>query len=54
VEIGDVGLKNGCDGIDNGWMMFDKYKVPKSRLLNKYADVLDDGTYVSEIKSNNQ
>jgi hypothetical protein len=23
VEIGDVGLKNGADGIDNGWMMFD-------------------------------
>lgn len=28
VEIGDVGHKIGCDGIDNGWMMFKEYKVP--------------------------
>lgn len=54
VEIGDIGLKNGADGVDNGWMMFDNYKIPRTKLLNRYADVKEDGTYVSEIKSNNK
>jgi len=38
-------------GIDNGWIMFDKYPIPKTALLNKYADITPDGGYVSEITS---
>lgn len=34
IEIGDLGLKNGCDGVDNGWMMFKNYRIPKESLLN--------------------
>ena len=39
VRLGDCGHKIGCDGIDNGWIMFDHYKIPRENLLNKYADV---------------
>ncbi len=39
IEIGDVGHKMGCDGIDNGWMMFDRHKIPRKNLLNRYGDV---------------
>lgn len=54
IEIGDIGHKIGCDGIDNGWMMFNQYKVPKENLLNWYANVTDEGEYHSEIKSDNK
>lgn len=52
IEIGDCGLKLGCDGVDNGWMMFDNYRIPWKNLLNRYADVTKEGEYVSEVKSN--
>lgn len=29
IEIGDMGHKNGCDGIDNGWMMFTNYRIKR-------------------------
>jgi acyl-CoA oxidase len=34
VTIGDCGHKNGCDGVDNGWMMFDNYRISKDALLD--------------------
>ena len=54
VSIGDCGPKQGCDGVDNGWVMFENYRVPKGCLLNKFADVSDNGTYFSIIKSDNK
>lgn len=44
----------GCDGVDNGWMMFNNFKAPRYSLLNRYADVSIDGEYISEVKSNNK
>ena len=34
--------------------MFDKYRVPKTALLNKYADITPDGAYHSKIKSKSE
>lgn len=51
IEIGDLGLKNGCDGVDNGWMMFKNYRIPKESLLNWFGDITEDGKYTSPIKS---
>ncbi|CAI2360677.1 unnamed protein product [Moneuplotes crassus] len=51
ITIGDCGDKLGINGIDNGWALFDKCRVPKTALLNKYADVSPDGVYSSSIKS---
>jgi len=54
IEIGDMGHKIGCDGVDNGWMMFSNYRIKRDWLLNRFADVNEDGEYVSEIKSKNK
>ena len=54
VQIGDCGHKIGCDGIDNGWLIFEGLRVPRENLLNKFADVAEDGTYISEIKKKSQ
>jgi acyl-CoA oxidase len=31
--------------MDNGYMLFDHHRVPKSALLSRYIDVTDDGTF---------
>lgn len=51
VTVGDMGVKIGLNGIDNGFVIFDKYSIPRNCLLNRAADVTEDGTYSATIKS---
>ena len=43
IRIGDMGEKNGLNGVDNGFMMFDRHFVPREALLNKQGDVSREG-----------
>jgi acyl-CoA oxidase len=52
--VGDCGDKIGLQGIDNGWCKFNNYMLPKDLLLNKFADVTDDGKYISSIPSSSK
>jgi acyl-CoA oxidase len=52
VTIEDNGLKLGLNGVDNGRIWFHGVRIPKTELLNRFAEVTDDGQYRSEIKSN--
>ena len=54
VTTSDCGYKGGLPGVDNGRIMFDEVRVPKDNLLNRYADVEDDGTYSSPIENPNR
>jgi acyl-CoA oxidase len=49
VRIADCGRKGGLNGVDNGSLWFDDYRVPRDALLNRYGDVAADGTYSSPI-----
>ena len=49
VRIADCGRKGGLNGVDNGSLWFDDYRVPREALLNRYGDVAADGTYSSPI-----
>jgi acyl-CoA oxidase len=51
VRIEDDGLKMGLNGVDNGRLWFDQVRVPREALLNRFADVAEDGTYSSEIEN---
>lgn len=51
VRIEDDGPKMGLNGVDNGRLWFDGVRVPREALLNRFADVTEDGTYTSEIES---
>lgn len=53
VRIGDHGDKGGLLGVDNGTITFDNVRVPRENLLNRFADVSEDGTYSSDIESTN-
>ncbi|QFU86240.1 acyl-CoA dehydrogenase [Amycolatopsis sp. YIM 10] len=54
VTISDCGLKAGLNGVDNGRLSFDQVRVPREALLNRFADVAEDGTYSSPIESDNR
>ena len=39
LTIGDIGPKFGYNTVDNGFMMFDHFRVPHISLLARYAQV---------------
>jgi acyl-CoA oxidase len=51
VRIEDDGEKIGLNGVDNGRLWFDHVRVPRINMLNRYADVTEDGRYLSEIEN---
>ncbi|MFT5585834.1 MAG: acyl-CoA oxidase [Cognaticolwellia sp.] len=51
VHIQDNGLKLGLNGLDNGRIAFDQHFVPRSALLDRYAQVDAQGNYSSPINS---
>ncbi|KAA0020111.1 acyl-CoA dehydrogenase family protein [Antrihabitans cavernicola] len=54
VTTSDCGYKGGLPGVDNGRLVFDHVRVPRENLLNKYADVSEDGKYSSPIENPNR
>jgi acyl-CoA oxidase len=54
VTTSDCHYKGGLPGVDNGRIQFDEVRIPRENLLNKYADVAEDGTYTSPIENVNR
>jgi len=54
VHIEDDGQKMGLNGVDNGRIRFDGVRVPRTALLNQFADVTPSGVYESEIENANK
>src|SRR5690349_14608486 len=54
VTTSDCHYKGGLPGVDNGRIQFDNVRIPRENLLNKYADVAEDGTYRSPIENPNR
>lgn len=54
LKVEDNGYKLGLNGVDNGKIWFNQVTVPKDNLLNKYGNILEDGTYYSDIKNPNK
>ncbi|XP_033230588.1 peroxisomal acyl-coenzyme A oxidase 3-like isoform X2 [Belonocnema kinseyi] len=54
VIIGDLGEKIGLNGVDNGFLMFKNYSLPRRNLLNRNADVSKDGKYIAIMENRSQ
>ncbi len=54
VGIEDDGAKMGLNGVDNGRLWFDGVRVPRTALLNRFADVTPEGVYESSIENPNR
>jgi acyl-CoA oxidase len=50
IQIGDMGPKLGLNGLDNGFMRFKQYRIPKNCLLNRNAVITDGGEYTIKSK----
>lgn len=51
VTIEDMGMKIGCNGVDNGKLGFNNVRVPVDALLNKFSDISPTGEFTSKIKN---
>ncbi|KAK9729818.1 Acyl-CoA oxidase [Popillia japonica] len=49
IVVGDIGEKVGLNGIDNGFVIFNNYRIPREYLLNRTADVTPEGDYESSF-----
>ncbi|XP_060527948.1 peroxisomal acyl-coenzyme A oxidase 3-like isoform X2 [Cylas formicarius] len=49
ITVGDMGEKIGLHGIDNGFVLFKDYRIPRENLLNRTADVTPSGEYESSF-----
>eukprot|EP01094_Clydonella_sp_ATCC50884_P020370 TRINITY_DN4221_c1_g1_i1.p1 TRINITY_DN4221_c1_g1~~TRINITY_DN4221_c1_g1_i1.p1 ORF type:complete len:617 (-),score=245.63 TRINITY_DN4221_c1_g1_i1:620-2224(-) len=49
VTIEDMGHKIGCNGVDNGKLSFNRVRVSRTALLNRYSDVDERGRFSSSI-----
>ncbi|GMR33208.1 hypothetical protein PMAYCL1PPCAC_03403, partial [Pristionchus mayeri] len=47
VTLGDIGPKFGINGSDNGFLIFDHYRIPRRNMFMRFSKVLPDGTYVA-------
>ncbi|XP_029043115.1 peroxisomal acyl-coenzyme A oxidase 3 [Osmia bicornis bicornis] len=54
IRAGDMGAKIALNGVDNGFMMFNNYHIPRNCLLNRTADVTEDGKYITSVKNKNK
>jgi acyl-CoA oxidase len=51
VTIGDCGPKVGMNGVDNGFIIFDQYRIPFESQLSRLSGVDDNGKFFSTIES---
>ena len=42
IVVGDIGPKYGYASMDNGYMLFDHFRVSKEAMLSRYAEVNDE------------
>jgi acyl-CoA oxidase len=51
VAIEDCGPKEGLNGVDNAVIRFDRVRIPRENLLDRFGHVAEDGSYTSPIAS---
>jgi acyl-CoA oxidase len=49
IRIADCGHKMGLNGVDNGRIWFDKIRIPRENLLDRWGTVTEAGTYETTI-----
>ncbi|RWS04177.1 Peroxisomal acyl-coenzyme A oxidase 3-like protein [Dinothrombium tinctorium] len=49
ITVGDMGPKIGLNGLDNGFLIFNNYRVHKDFIMNRIGDVDGDGKFVNQL-----
>lgn len=51
ITIGEIGNKLGMNGVNNGFLGFKNVRIPRTNMLMKNAQLLEDGTFVKPPSS---
>ena len=49
VTMDDMGRKTVGNDLDNAWIHFDQVELPQSAMLNRFADINENGEYVLNV-----
>ena len=50
ITVGDVGEKIGYNSVDNGYLGFDQYRIPRKNLLSRFMSITKTGDF--KMKAN--
>ena len=50
ISVGDVGEKIGYSSVDNGYLSFDNYRIPRKNLLARFMSITKTGDF--KMKAN--
>ena len=50
VSVGDIGKKLGYNPVDNGYLSFDHYRIPRTNMLTRFVKITKTGDF--EMKAN--
>jgi len=50
ISLADMGRKTFANDLDNAWIAFDRVRIPRSSLLDRFGGVDENGQYVAKIK----
>ena len=50
IEVGDLGTKLGYNAIDNGYLKFDHFRIPRKALLSRFMNINKKGEF--KMKAN--
>ena len=45
VKVGDVGEKIGYSTVDNGYLSFDQYAIPRKNMLSRFMSIDKNGDF---------
>ena len=45
IKVGDVGEKIGYSSVDNGWLSFDNYRIPRKNMLSRFMSISKTGDF---------
>ena len=51
VQITDMGVKMGQNGVDNAALTFSNVRIPRENMMNRYTDVDATGIFNTKIKN---
>jgi acyl-CoA oxidase len=51
VLVGDCGPKNGCNEIDNGFILLDSVRIPVDNLLDRISQIDENGNFKCVVDS---
>lgn len=51
ITLGDCGKKGGHHEVDNGFIIFNKHRVPRSALLDRFTQIDREGKMTTSIKN---